>query len=324
MVTPSDRAEPTHTIRIGSRGSALALWQAEHVKAQLQQLGTWRIEVVIVHTTGDRVTDVPLSRIGDKGLFTKELDQAVLSGEVDLAVHSLKDVPTSVPAGLEICAVTERADPRDALVVAPGRPEQLGQLARGARIGTSSLRRRAQLLALRSDFLVEDLRGNLDTRLRKVAAGEYDAAILALAGLERLGRLDCVAERLDAPGWLPAAGQGALCIITRADHNLPVPFQRIDHAPTRAAVTAERSFLAALEGGCQIPIGVLGSARPDLELNGLVGSIDGRRVLRGTVRGAPEQAAFLGEKLALRLIEQGAREILDEIRTTATPNPAAP
>jgi hydroxymethylbilane synthase len=316
-------------LRIGSRGSALALWQAEHARSRLNALDpTLEISIQIIHTTGDKITDVALSKIGDKGLFTKELDRAIVDNQVDLAVHSLKDIPTKVAEGLQLSAVLERVDPRDALVVAPGRPSSLAQLAPGARIGTSSLRRRAQLLALRPDLIVTDLRGNLDTRLGKVADAQYDAVILALAGILRLGFTDRVSQLLDAPEWLPAVGQGALGVTTRVgDRHTHAIVELLEHAPTRAAVTAERALLAALEGGCQIPIGALGTATEASDyftLHAVVASVDGTQVVRGVRAGSAQQARQIGESLADELVERGARAILDELRGAAAPNPAAP
>jgi hydroxymethylbilane synthase len=316
-------------LRIGSRGSALALWQAEHVRSRLSALDpTLDISVEIIHTTGDKITDVALSKIGDKGLFTKELDRAIVDNQVDLAVHSLKDIPTAVAEGLELSAVLERIDPRDALVVAPGRPSSLAKLAPGARVGTSSLRRRAQLLALRPDLIVTDLRGNLDTRLGKVADAQYDAVILAHAGILRLGFTDRVTQLLDPPEWLPAVGQGALGVTTRVeDTHTRAIVQLLEHPPTRAAVTAERALLAALEGGCQIPIGALGTgsdASDQLTLHALVASVDGLQVVRGQRSGPAQRSRQIGESLARDLIERGARTILDELRGAAAPNPAAP
>ena len=313
-------------LRIGSRGSALALWQAEHVRSRLSALDpALDISIEIIHTTGDKITDVALSKIGDKGLFTKELDRAIVDNQVDLAVHSLKDIPTALAEGMELSAVLERIDPRDALVVAPGRPTTLAQLAPASRVGTSSLRRKAQLLALRPDLVIADLRGNLDTRLGKVADGQYDAVILALAGIERLGFSDSVAQRLDPPEWLPAVGQGALGITTRIDdtHTRTV-VQLLEHAPTRAAVTAERALLATLEGGCQIPIGALGTGEGRLTLHALVASVDGTRIVRGEQSGSAKAARQIGESLAQDLIEKGARVILAELRSAVAPSPAAP
>jgi len=314
-------------IRIGSRGSTLALWQAEHVRDRLMKAHEGLVvEIEIIHTTGDKIRDVPLSRIGDKGLFTKELDRALLDRRVDIAVHSLKDVPTHIEAGLAIAAIAEREDPRDVVVVAPGMPRSLARLPAGARVGTSSLRRRAQLLAARPDVHVADLRGNLDTRLAAVQAGDYDAAILALAGMKRLGRAEDACEVLELDKWLPAVGQGALCIICRSDdvatqHLLDV----LDHPDTHAATAAERSLLRSLEGGCQIPIGAYASiAGARLELRALVASVDGKRVVRGQRTGLPRDAESIGVDLAAELVQQGAREILAELRNEPVPTPQAP
>lgn len=313
-------------LTIGSRGSTLALWQAEHVRAHILTLNPGLdVGITIIQTTGDRITDVPLSRIGDKGLFTKELDRAILEGHADLAVHSLKDVPTRLTDGLALAAVMEREDPRDALLVAPNRPHTLVALPAGARIGTSSLRRRAQLLALRPDLVVEDLRGNLDTRMRRVEDGDYDAIVLAHAGLTRLGFADRATQLLDPPDWLPAVGQGALGITTRvADESTLAIVRALEHAPTRAAVTAERALLARLEGGCQIPIGALAQVDRSIKLLALVASIDGKRIVRGEIEGAVSAAAQLGETLAADLTARGAGDILNDLRAQFTPAPGAP
>ncbi|HEV2149533.1 MAG TPA: hydroxymethylbilane synthase, partial [Longimicrobiaceae bacterium] len=241
-------------IRIASRGSELALWQARAVERALRDAdpGT-PVEIQVVRTTGDRILDVPLAKIGDKGLFTKELDEALLRGDADLAVHSLKDVPTRLPDGLEIVAVTAREDPRDVLIRRDRVPGALADLPDGTRVGTSSLRRRAQLRALRPDLEVVDLRGNLNTRLAKLDAGEYDAIVLAAAGVLRLGWADRISGYLDAGGWLPAVGQGALAVVARADAAEVRERLRPLHDPATAdATAAERAFLQALEGGCQI------------------------------------------------------------------------
>lgn len=314
-------------IRIGSRGSALALWQAEHIRAALMQAHpNTQIEIEIIHTTGDKITDVPLSKIGDKGLFTKELDRALLDQRVDLAVHSLKDVPTKLEDGLTLAAVCEREDPSDALVVAPGQPRRLEELPAGARVGTSSLRRRAQLLALRPDIDVQDLRGNVDTRLRAVHEGNYDAAILAFSGMKRLGRAGEAAQLLSPETWLPAVGQGALGIVCRAsDERTRSRLQQLDHAATRAATNAERGLLRELEGGCQIPIGALATVTGSrLHLRALVASMDGKRIVSGERTGSTADASAIGAELAQELIARGAREILDEIRAEIVPAPPAP
>lgn len=304
-------------LKIASRGSALALWQAQHVKTRLEaEHPGLRVQIDVQHTTGDRVTDVPLAHIGDKGLFTKEVDRAVLDGSADLAVHSLKDVPTVLEAGLDLGAITRREDPRDAVVFRPGSVSSLDDLPRGARVGTSSLRRRAQLLARRPDLLVEDLRGNLDTRLQRIADGDFDAAILALAGIRRLGREEMVGQVLDAPDWLSAVGQGALGIAIRADADATRALVGVlEDVGTRTAVTAERAFLNELEGGCQVPIGAVAWTQHEtLTLHGLVAALDGHDVVRGELAGGSEDAESMGRLLARRLADEGARAILDVIR----------
>lgn len=317
-------------IRIATRGSQLALWQARHVQHALRSIGEHAdAELRVIRTTGDRVLDVPLSRIGDRGLFTKEIDDALFRGDAELAVHSLKDVPTQLPAGLVLGAVMEREDPRDVLLVRAGVPPRLQDLPAGATVGTSSLRRRAQLYASRPDLQVADLRGNLNTRLAKLDAGEYDAIVLAAAGVLRLGWADRVADVLDPPEWLPAAGQGALAVVARADDtrslSLLAPLQ---DAGTAAAVAAERAFLHALEGGCQVPIGALAAVRDGVVvLDGLIASLDGVEVLRSRARGPVTDAVGVGAWLADQLLAQGAGRILDTIRNVAEPvfpAPAAP
>lgn len=317
------------TLRLASRGSTLALWQARHVESLMRALHP-ELDVVIdvLHTTGDRITDVPLAMIGDRGLFTKEVDNAVLDGRAHVAVHSYKDVPTQIPPGLVLGAVLEREDPRDVFLPAPGRTSALRDLPAGARVGTSSLRRRALLLANRSDIVVEDLRGNLDTRLQKLSEGHFDGIILALAGLRRFGREDLAGELLDAPHWLPAAGQGALAIVARADDEQTLARMRpLDHAATRATTDAERSFLARLEGGCQIPIGALGGIQGStLTLHGLVASLDGTTIVRGEVSADFGDARGAGELLAADLSARGATDVLRAIRDAneTAPQPPAP
>ena len=304
-------------LRIASRGSQLALWQAHAVeRALLAADPDAEVRIDVVKTIGDKILDVPLAKIGDKGLFTKELDEALLSGAADLAVHSLKDVPTRLPDGLVIGAITVREDPRDVLILAPGRTGSLAELPAGARIGTSSLRRRAQLQARRPDLEVLDLRGNLNTRLAKLDRGEYEGIILAAAGVLRLGWEDRISEHLDPSDWLPAVGQGALAVVARADDEAMLERLRgLEHAATAAATTAERAFLRALEGGCQVPIGALGELRDGrLTLDGLVASTSGATILRATAEGAPEDAAALGRRLADELLRRGAGELLAAIR----------
>jgi hydroxymethylbilane synthase len=307
-------------LRLASRGSTLALWQAQHVQARLQSLHQGlEVEIEVLHTTGDIITDVPLAMIGDKGLFTKEVDGAVMDGRAHFAVHSFKDVPTKLPDGLTLAAVLEREDPRDAFLPAPGRTSRLDELPAGARIGTSSLRRRSILLNARPDIVVEDLRGNLNTRFRKLEEGRYDGIILALAGVRRFGREDDVGEVLDLPHWLPAAGQGALAIVAREDDEETLERIRpLDDATTRAATAAERAFLARLEGGCQIPIGALATVDGDtLHLRGLVAALDGTTVVRGERSGDVSAAVEIGQQLAAELMADGADEVLRAVRGVA-------
>lgn len=317
------------TLRLASRGSTLALWQAHHIQALLRRLHPEiDVGIEVLHTTGDRITDVPLAMIGDRGLFTKEVDAALLDGRAHVAVHSYKDVPTRLPDGLALAAVLEREDPRDAFLPAPGRPRSLAELEPGARVGTSSLRRRALLLAARPDLVVDDLRGNLDSRLQKLEHGHYDAIILALAGVRRFGREDRVGELLDPPHWLPAAGQGALALVARADDDDTLArLQPLNDDATRAATDAERTFLARLEGGCQIPIGALGTVSgPGITLHGLVASLDGTTIIRGQTTGSAADARAAGEDLAAQLIGRGAQDVLQTIRAANTdvPRPPAP
>lgn len=317
-------------LRLGTRGSRLALFQAELIKRRLEehQPGL-AVEIQVIQTTGDRITDVPLAKIGDKGVFTKELDRAILSGQIDAAVHSLKDMPTELVAGLTLGAVLDREDPRDVLIPAPGRPTTLDALPAGARIGTSSLRRRAQLLHHRPDLRVEDLRGNLDTRFARLGEGFLDAVILAHAGVARLGREAAIGQVLEAPPWLPAPGQGALGIAIRADDaGTSALFRPLEDAAARITTSAERAFLRALEGGCQIPIGALAIAEGKrLRLYGLVARIDGTTLLRGDIIGDPAESESLGRQLAADLLDRGAGAILESIRSldnNSLPGASAP
>jgi hydroxymethylbilane synthase len=304
------------TIRIGTRSSELALRQARQVAALLAARGV-ASELVTYTTIGDRILDRPLAAIGEKGLFTAELEADLLAGRTDCAVHSLKDLPTADPAGLAIVALLEREDPRDALVTGPScGARSLAELPHGARVGTSSLRRRAQLRALRPDLDVRELRGNVGTRLRKIDAGEVDAALLAAAGLRRLGLADRIVALLDAPGWLGAPGQGAIAVQARADDARILDVLRLlDHAPTRFAVAAERALLAALEGGCQVPIGA--AVVPDGDghlLHGVIASVDGAQVVRGGRRVEAHDPAAAGRQLADDLVAAGGEAILAALR----------
>lgn len=291
-------------ITIGSRGSLLALWQARHVQAELAAKGL-EARIEVIHTTGDKITDVPLAKLGaqtsTKGLFTKELEDALLDGRIDIAVHSLKDMPTTLPDGLTLVAVPEREDPYDALIGL-----SLEDLPTGARVGTSALRRQAQLLNLRPDLIVEPVRGNLDTRLRKLAEGQYDAILLACAGLNRLGWQDKIAQRLSASLMCPAVGQGALAIEAKEGNYLA---QVLEHPPTRLAITAERACLREFGGGCQIPLGAYARVSgEEIHLQAVVVSPDGKRVLRQMATG--NDADALGRAVAAGLIRQGAHEVL--------------
>ena len=293
---------------IASRGSQLALWQAHWVERQLTAAGhECRIE--IVKTTGDQITDVPLAKVGAKGLFTKEIEEALLDGRADLAVHSLKDLPTELPEGLVLAAVPEREDPRDAVV---GR--RLADLPAGARVGTRSLRRAAQLRKLRADLTVESVRGNLYTRLRKLDAGRYDAILLAAAGLKRLGWGGRIAEILAPEAMCPAVGQGALAIETRAAGAGFDACAALDHRDTHAAVAAERGLLAALGGGCQVPIGAHATVDGGrLLLKAMVASPDGSELVRGEAEGAVGEAESIGRNLGAELLDRGARKILETV-----------
>jgi hydroxymethylbilane synthase len=311
---------------VGTRGSPLALVQARDVAAGLRAARPG-IEVAIetVTTTGDRVLDVPLARVGGKGLFTKELEAALLDGRVDLAVHSAKDLPTTLPPGLALAAFTRRADPRDVFVAAGTGPRPAGPAAlpAGARLGSSSLRRRAQLLALRPDLRLTDLRGNVETRLRKVAEQGLDGTVLAAAGLDRLGRATLAAFAFAVDELLPAVGQGALAVEVRAgDERVAALVAGLDDRSTALAVRAERALLAALEGGCQAPIAAFAelegtaAAADDgrLLLRAFVGSLDGGRTVRDALAGLAAEPEALGEALAARLRAAGADRLLAEVR----------
>ena len=291
-------------IVIGSRGSKLALWQAEHVSEALKALGE-ETRIEIIKTSGDKIQDVPLAQAGGKGLFTKEIDEALLNGSIDLAVHSMKDVPAELPHGLTIAAIPEREEPRDALIGCT-----LAELRDGMRIGTSSLRRSSQLLVFNPRLAIEMLRGNVDTRLRKLDEGQYDAIVLAAAGLRRLGWEERIRELIPAEVMCPAAGQGALAIETRDDGGAALELARkLDHAETHTAVTAERAMLAMLGGGCQVPIG--GYAFLDkgvIHMRAIVASPDGSRIVRAELSGVDPSRT--GASLARNLLEKGAEEIL--------------
>ncbi|MCR4418842.1 MAG: hydroxymethylbilane synthase [Clostridia bacterium] len=302
-------------ITIGTRGSELARRQADYVGREL--LRYWpglEVSFRIVRTRGDKLSDVPLAKIGGRGVFVKELEQALLAGQVDLAVHSLKDLPTEPTPGLILAAVTERADPRDALVCPAGL--KFSALPPGARLGTASLRRQAQLRHWRPDLVLEDLRGNIPTRLLRMQERRLDGIVVAAAALERLGLADRITEYLSHEICLPAAGQGALALQARAGDEAILELVRpLHHAPTGAAVTAERAFLAALQGGCQVPAAAHAYVEEGaLYLEGLVAGADGRELIRGERHGAVRDAESLGRALAGELLARGGEGILGRIR----------
>ncbi len=298
-----------NSLRIGTRGSALARWQAEFVRAGLARHGV-AAELVIIRTSGDRDRQSSLRVIGGKGVFTKELEDALLEERIDLAVHSMKDVPTTLPAGLEIAAICEREDVRDALISRGGL--KLDQLPSGARIGTSSLRRQAQLRHYRNDFEMVDMRGNVDTRLAKLTQGDYDAIVLAKAGLDRLGKAEQISDFLPPEICLPAAGQGAIGIETRKqEESIAAAMRKLNHRPSQVAVEAERAVLAGLESGCQVPIGVWARAESgNLIIDACVLSADGTESIRENRGGSSENATELGRSVAAALLERGADRLL--------------
>jgi hydroxymethylbilane synthase len=307
-------------LRIGSRGSQLALWQANHIAALLRMHGH-EVEIEIIKTTGDKITDVPLARVGTKGMFTKEIEEALAAKRVDLAVHSLKDLPTELLTDFKIAAVTQRDDPRDAFC--SHKYASVEALPRGARVGTSSLRRQAQLKALRPDLDVHPLRGNVDTRLAKLEAGEYDAVILAAAGLNRLGKTGLIKHLIPADVMCPAAGQGALAIEVRAeDADTQQLLAFLDDPNARTTTVCERGLLARLGGGCQVPIGALAEVRNgSLHLQAVVASPDGSRVLRES--GGGEDPVQLGASVGDALLRRGGKAILEAVygQEMALPQP---
>ena len=299
-------------IRIGTRRSPLALAQAEWVRARIRERRPGAVvEVVAIKTSGDRFQDVPIEQIGAKGVFIKEIEEALLDGGIDVAVHSMKDLPTEIPDGLAIAAVPEREDPRDVMVSHVA--ASLAELPAGARVGTGSLRRRAQVLNRRPDLTVAPIRGNVGTRLAKLRRGEVDALLLALAGLKRLGREWEATQALPPDICLSAVAQGALGLETRRHETERLRF--LNHEPSALEVEAERAFLRRLEGGCQVPVGARAVAAPDrITLAGMVADASGRPIFRSEISGAPAEAASLGTQLAERLLDEGAGAVLQEAR----------
>lgn len=313
-------------IIIGSRGSQLALWQSNWVKAELQRLYP-SVNVVIetISTTGDKILDSPLAKIGDKGLFTKELEVALLNGSVDLAVHSLKDVPTKLPDGLVLAAITSREDVRDVFIAHPKKNyKNLDDVPEGGTIATGSLRRSCQLMSWRPDLKIVNIRGNLNTRFSKLDASDWDGMLLARAGVIRLGFENRISEVISLERILPAVGQGALAIECRADNaEVRKMLKPLESAATTAATLGERSLLRRLEGGCQVPIGTHGRIEQNVfYLDAVIGSLDGKKIVRGKVHGDPQSSEELGTTLAEILLKGGGKAILDGIR--ASEQQAAP
>lgn len=306
------------TLVLGTRASKLALQQSEWFQARVQEVAPGvTVTLKRIQTSGDKIVDVPLAKIGGKGLFVKEIEDALLNGDIDFAVHSMKDVPTQLPQGLEILCVPAREDARDALISREG--HLFKDLPSGAKVGTSSLRRQSQLLNARPDLRIEMLRGNLDTRLRKLKEGQFDAIVLAAAGLRRLAWAQEITEYLDPRLSLPAIGQGALGIEGRSNDGFVRDILgRLNHPATAVAVTAERALLHRLEGGCQVPIAAYASLTgDDIRMEGLVASVDGKTVIRDAVSGRSAEAQALGIQLAERLLSRGADQILRAIYGTA-------
>lgn len=305
------------TVKIGTRGSQLALWQAEFIKDSLAQHSPdIEFEIVVIKTTGDRILDTALSKIGDKGLFTREIENALLAGEIDLAVHSLKDLPTTQPDGLTIGAVTKREIPNDVLIAKTA--SSIAELPQKSRVATGSLRRRSQLLHLRPDLEIVEIRGNVPTRIEKFLASDMDAMILAYAGIHRLGLDEHIRQIIPVNEMIPAVGQGAVAVETRKD-DLQSLIAGINDDDTHVCVTAERAFLRVLEGGCQVPIGANAVCTNDgILLNGFVGSLDGARVIRQSLSGGRGEAEKLGSDLAARCLSLGANEILSGARTASS------
>ena len=301
-------------IIIGTRGSPLALWQANWIKGQLEELHKeTTVELVVIKTSGDKIQDVPLAKVGGKGLFTKEIEESILKYESDIAIHSMKDVPVKLPPGLAMSVVTQREDPHDALISKNN--VKLADLPQGAKVGTGSFRRTTQLLSYRPDLEVVPMRGNLETRLKKLETEGLDAIILAVAGLKRLGMADNITEIIPPEIMLPGGGQGAVGIESRSeDMSIMSMIFALDDEDTHTAVDAERAFLTRLQGGCQVPIGVYAIVQEEtIHLRGLVGSLDGKTILKAEKTGPTEDPGWLGNELAQEILKMGADKILAEV-----------
>ncbi|WP_456382741.1 hydroxymethylbilane synthase [Persephonella sp.] len=301
-------------IRIGTRKSKLALWQANYIASQLKKhYPDIQVELVKIVTKGDKILDVPLAKVGGKGLFVKEIEEAMLRNEIDIAVHSLKDVPTYFPEGLGLVAITEREDPRDAFLSV--KYSSIDEMPEGAVLGTSSLRRKAQIMLKRGDLEIRDLRGNVDTRIRKLEEGQYDGIILAYAGLKRLGLEGKVRQVFEPDFMIPAVAQGFLGIEARLDDEETRKIVSVlNHRESEIRAKAERAFLKTLEGGCQVPLAAYSEIYGDkLKITGFVSDLEGKRVFRDSMEGPPEEAERIGTALAEKLLDMGARQVLEEI-----------
>ncbi len=302
------------TIIIGTRGSKLALWQANYIQAKFEEKANVKSELKIIKTKGDKILDVALSKLGDKGLFVKEIENALLDKTIDIAVHSMKDLPTELPEGLEIMASPPREDNRDAFVSLEY--NSLDELEKGAVVGSSSLRRKAQLLAMRPDIEAREIRGNVDTRIKKLESGEYQAILMAYAGLKRLGLTEHIKQIFEQTQMLPAVGQGAIAIEARSDdEDVRQVLDRLNNEKTLLAVRAERALMKELEGGCQVPIGAYAQVENGLiQIDALVSSINGDKIVEDQASGSKEQPEKVGIDVADKLRAKGAEEILDKIR----------
>lgn len=303
-------------ICIGTRGSKLALWQANHIKSEIERLfPNLDVELKIIKTTGDRITDRPLALIGGKGLFVKEIETALLNSDIDLAVHSMKDMPGELPEGLIIGAIPKRENPFDVLIAKDN--SLLADYEKGAKIGTSSLRRASQIKHVRPDVNIVSIRGNLDTRIKKLKAGEYDAIVLAAAGLRRLGQESEITEYLDETIMIPAVGQGALCIETRENDKEIVPvMEKLDHYDTRICVTGERAFLKQIEGSCHIPVACFGIIQgKEIMMTAVVASEDGKELIKEQIVSPMAEVENLGRALADKVLEKGGKKILERLNS---------